>query len=519
MPSSDLLPPKLTPRATSPSRFPRTRLIGLILAVGVLLPLAAWGARSWSRPGSSSEKLLSYTVRPMDLRITVLASGTLESASSLNVLSELEGQVAIISLVPRGTPVKKGDTVVELDSSSLKTKLTEQKIALEQARAASAQAKQAHQVAESQAESDVKSAELALQFAELDLRKYLEGDYPQDLRVARSEITLAEEELKRAKERLQYSEELQELGYLSAGQVDADKLTVLRSDVKLELAKESERLLREFNYVRTKQDRESKVAEAKRALTRITNLAQAAVTQAEAKLKAQQATQQLEEDKLAHVEDQIAKCTICAPQDGVVIYPVPQDEEKSELVIQQGAIIRERQHVFSLPDTDVIQVNASIHEAMVKQVKTGRKVRVWIDAMPDVELSGEVKQVSSVPDQQSWRKSTVKFYPATIAVKEQAEGLRPGMNAKVEIQIKELKDVLAVPVQAVMKSGDVGYCYVIDGNHKPELRRLRFGKANDQYIEVKEGLTSNEQVVLSTDELGFPSEVPQEAEPQVAERS
>ena len=149
--------------------------------------------------------MLTYTVKSVDLPITVLASGALESASSIRVLSDVEGQVAIISLLPRGAVVKKGDVVVELDSSLLKTRRTEQQIVLEQARAALALAKQALQVAESQAESDVKTAELALKFAELDLRKYLDGDYPQELRVAQSNITLAEEELKQAKLRIDYS--------------------------------------------------------------------------------------------------------------------------------------------------------------------------------------------------------------------------------------------------------------------------------------------------------------------------
>jgi RND family efflux transporter MFP subunit len=204
----------------------------------------------------------------------------------------------------------------------------------------------------------------------------------------------------------------------------------------------------------------------------------------------------------------------------VVIYPTPQDEEKSEQVIQQGTIIRERQHVFILPDTDRVQVSASIHEAMVKQVKPGRKAHITIDAYPDLKLSGVITQMASTPDPQSWRRSTVKFYQATVKVNEQAEGLRPGMNAKVEILIKELKDVLAAPVQAVMKSGDTGYCYVLNnGNTKPELRRLRVGKSNEQYIEVTEGLAADEQVVLSPDELGFPSEIPQEDSPRETEGS
>lgn len=447
----------------------------------------------------------------MDLRITVLATGMLESASSLNVVSEVEGQVSIISLAPRGTRVKEGDVVVELDSSSLKTRRLEQQVTVEQARAAHAQAKQSLQVAESQAESDVRGAELTLHFAELDLRKFLEGDSPQELRVAQSEITLAEEELKRAKERIKKSEELEALGYLSAGQVDADRLTVLRAEVKLQQAKESERLLREFTHVRAKEERESKVDEGKRALARAKSLAESAIVQAEAKRKAQEATQQLEESKLKHIEEQIAKCTLRAPRSGLVIYPVPQDEEQTDLFIEQGKLISERRHIYSLPDSDTVQVTASIHEAMVKQVKPGRKARIWIDARPELALTGEVIAVSDVPDPQSWRRSTVKFYQATVRIDDQSQGLLPGMNAKVEVLIDERPNVLAAPVQAIIHFGDVGYCYVSRGP-RPELRRLRLGKSNEKYIEIAEGLADGDQVVLSPDEIGLPAEVRAELE-------
>ena len=506
-------PPHPPPTLRSPT--PKFRpLLKYALILSLLGPPAVWGAIQWDparkllKLVKPTQNLLTFTVKSVDLPITVLASGALESASSIRVLSDVEGQVAIISLLPRGAVVKNGDVVVELDSSALKTRRTEQQIVLEQARAALALAKQALQVAESQAESDVKTAELALKFAELDLRKYLDGDYPQELRVAQSNITLAEEELKQAKLRIDYSVELQKLGYLSGGQVDADRLMGIRCEIKKTLAEEEERLLRVFSYQRMKQELESKAEEATRALARVTSLARAAVAQADAKFKAQEATLQLEETKLTLIGEQITKCTMRAPQDGVVVYPIPQEEDPTEMVIKEGANVRERQHVFSLPDTDLLQVNASVHEAMVRQVKAKKKARIWVDAYPDLQLHGVVREVSSLPDPQSWRKSTVRFYPAAITIDEQIEGLRPGMNAKVEIVIKELEDVLAVPIQAVLKSGENGYCYVKTDNTKPELRRLRLGKSNDQFVEVKEGLAANDAVILSPDDLGFPSESP-----------
>jgi hypothetical protein len=188
-----------------------------------------------------------------------------------------------------------------------------------------------------------------------------------------------------------------------------------------------------------------------------------------------------------------------------VVYPLPPDEDLLEQFIKQGNPIRERQHVFSIPDTDVLQVSTSVHEAIVNEIQPEMQARVWIDAYPELELRAEVQSVSRFPDELGdWRRSTVKFYETKVKLLDQAEGLRPGMSAKVEILRDLQRDVLAVPVQAIVQRGRAGLCYVLGS--APELRRVRLGKASFDSIAVLEGLSAGERVVLSPDLLGIPSE-------------
>jgi len=447
-------------------------------------------------------QLLVHTVAPVDLRITALENGTLESAGSAVVLSEVEGQVAIIRLVPEGTRVAKGDVVVELESSALRTRLTEQQIAVARAEAAHSQALQASKMADSQAESDVANSELALEFAKLDLEKYEKGEYPVQLRSLQTDTALAQEELKRAQTQLQFSEELQRDGYIGSGELEADRFRVTQCQYRVDIARERERLLQEYTWPRTKRDLDSKVAEATRALGRTKSIAAGSREQAGSALKAQQATLELERTKLRRNEDQIGKCSMRAPQAGVVVYPVPEDQDRVELFIREGTIVRERQHVFSIPDTDVLQVTTSIHEAVVDQIKAGMPVRIWIDVYHGLELRGAVLSVSPLPEPGDWRRTTVKFYETKVRIDTPATGLRPGMSAKVEILIESLPQVLAVPVQSVVQRGHDGVCYVLDGS--PQLRKLRLGKSNAEYVAVLDGLAAGEQIVLSPDVLGIP---------------
>ena len=483
---------------------------------------SAFGRRSGfvSEAGGKSEKsagpnvsdvagLLVHTVQLADLRCTVLDSGTLESAGSVNVLSEVEGEVAIIRLVPEGTRVEAGAVVVELESSTRKTSLREQQIVVENATAAFSQAQQACTVAESQAESEVATAEKDREFAKLDQGNYENGEYPLQLRSLQTDTALAQEELKRAETQLKFSEDLHRDGYINLGELEADRFKLKQMEFKVEIAKEKERLLQEYTYPRTKRDFESKVAEAKRSLARRKNLAQAAIEQANATKKAKEATLSLEQAKLAHFEEQISKCSMRAPQAGVVVYPTPEDKDLVELFIKQGTKIRERQHVFSIPNTDVLQVSMSIHEAVVNQVKPGMKARIWIDGDRDRELSGAVLSVSPLPEPGDWRRTTVKFYETKVRVDGATQGLRPGMSAKVEILLDHLQNVLAVPVQSVVRRGRIGLCYV--HTDRPELRRLRLGKSNSEYVAVQEGISAGEQVVLSPDVLGFPADALEQA--------
>ncbi len=473
---------------------------GRLLGLGRLAQVLAGGA---------NHALMTHTVARGNLDITVLASGVLESASTVKVLSKVEGQVSIISMLDRGARVRKDDVVVELDASSLNTRLLEQRVAVQQAAADTGQAIEALEVAKSQAESDVHAAELSLRFARLDREKYLQGDYPQQQGIVQSEITLAEEELKRAKERINYSQELKELGYLSEGQVDADRLSVMRSEVKLRLAEEKKQLLQKFTHVRSTQEFESKVEESERGLERSRSLAQATVTQAETRLKTVESTEQLEKAKLQHLVDQIAHCQLLAPQDGVVLYPMPEEGDDGR-VIKPGASVRQRQHVFTIPNTDKLQVSAGVHEAVVHMVKKGQEAVVHVDSFPDLQITGKTTSVSSLPDLQSWRKSTVNFYPAKVLIDHVAEGLRPGMNSKVEIHIRTVKNVLTIPVQSVIREKSKSYCLTVDSSGDTHLQAIQLGKSNDKFVAVKKGLTVGVQVVLSPDEVPF--ELPADGE-------
>ena len=97
---------------------------------------------------SSTADVITYEVKSADLPVTVAERGTLESSENKDVYCQVEGQTTIISILPEGSAVKKGDLVCELDSAGAQGQLTNQKITTKGAEAAYLNAKLTREVAE-----------------------------------------------------------------------------------------------------------------------------------------------------------------------------------------------------------------------------------------------------------------------------------------------------------------------------------------------------------------------------------
>src|SRR5205085_10096451 len=112
---------------------------------------------------------------------------------------------------------------------------------------------------------------------------------------------------------------------------------------------------------------------ANRALERAVKQAEAKGAQADADRKSKQSVYQQELARYHDLEDEIRKCLIYAPQDGIVVYYVPEQSRygmgNKQSVIAQGETVNEGQKLMQIPDLTKMIVNTKIHEAMVSRVK------------------------------------------------------------------------------------------------------------------------------------------------------
>ncbi|MFO7831717.1 MAG: HlyD family secretion protein [Desulfuromonadaceae bacterium] len=490
-----------TPTQTNYSALPwwrNNRLPGVVVLI-ILGGMALWLWPSFDDAGTPGQRV-SVAVTRGALTINVLTDGTIRPSDQVVISNTMEGRTTILSLVDEGTMVQKGDLLIELDASALEERLVEQQIRLQNDEAAYIQARENLAVVKNQAQSDVEQAQLALEFARVDLEKYEQGEYPAEVDEARARITVSQEELRRAEERHEWSKVLFEEKFLSQTELQADALAAQKARLDLDLSRGKLELLREYDYPRRIKELRAEVKRTSMALERIKRKAAADVVQAEANLKAKKAVLEQSRTRLEKIKTEISKTRIRAPQEGMVVYATSTKASWRGNVepLDEGQEVRERQELIYLPSSKSKAVETKIHESDLQQVHVGQQAIVRVDALPQETFAGTVTNIGVLPDATSaWLNPDLKLFSVDISLEREHEQLRSGMNCAVEIVHSTLVDVLFVPLQAVVMEQGKSYVYKTGADGDPVRVRVQVGPANAHHVQILEGVQEDERVLLN----------------------
>ncbi|MCO6043882.1 HlyD family efflux transporter periplasmic adaptor subunit [Aeoliella sp. ICT_H6.2] len=439
-----------------------------ILLVAVLAIAAIAGGVLWYRSTTTNDEashLVLHEVERDDFELSITERGELEAAGVTEVRSEVKTQnqpgLAILRVVEEGVHVKAGDFLLELDSSALDAERTTQQNVV------------------NLAEATVVETRNLYETALIAKEEYIQGTYIQERTTIEGEIFVAEENLNRAREYYQFSQKLAAKGHINELQLEADKFAVEKSEKELEAAKTKLHVLDDYTRPKMIKQLDSDIV----------------IT--EAKWGSAKKSYELELETLQEIEDQIAKCTIYAPKDGVVIYNNDRDRHGNEdWIVEEGAEVRERQVIFRLPDSSAMRVELKVNEALVQYVKAGLPATVRPIGTDGLELHGQVTSVSRYAEPGNWRKADVKEYKAYVSIEEESDGLRSGMTASVTVKCDFVADAIQIPVQSVLPHGDDFYCLVRKaGKWTPQ--KLKVGPTNTEFFVIEQGVDEGDLVAMN----------------------
>jgi len=338
---------------------------------------------------------------------------------------------------------------------------------------------------------------------EVDFLKYAkvevlgDGDAKQKLRKFEDDLQLAKKELGQAQSQYEGTKRLFDKGFVTKVDLQREEIAFENNRLKVQTAETARDLFLKYEFVKLAEESLSKYTEAARELNRARKAAVSKLAQAEARLKSAQGQYNVQLRQRKELQEQLAKCLIRATKPGLVVYGSARDEYYwgGEERIREGATVRERQTMITIPDLTKMSARVKIPESYIKKVKKGQKAKITVETAPDQKLTGEVTKVGVLPDSENrWMNPDMKVYLTTVTVDGLHDWLKPGMSAKIEIMVDRLDDVVYVPIQAITPIEGKRVCYVLNG--KPEPREVEVGQFNDEFIEIKKGMKEGEKVLL-----------------------
>ncbi len=475
------------------------------LILMVAIPLAGlstwWGVSSFAGSRDAGPRDTFTAVR-RNFKVILQEKGELKASSSIDIKSEVSGRSTIISLVPEGSSIKKGDLLVELASDEIEERVQGEKILVAAAEATFESAERQLEILKGQNESNIRKGDLKLRLAKLELEKYELGEWPKQKQDAEFRIEAAGKTHERAKSDFEYSKTLYKKKFITRTDYDRDEFEEYTAQVELQKAIRDLEILEKYTHVKDLEQKTSDVSEAEKELGRVKQEADNKLSEKQVAVQARRDELALKQQRLDKLEDKMTKTKIFAPADGLVVYGggggrwMGRDDQ-----IKEGAEVFERQTIMQLPDTSEMKVIVRIHEAQTDKIQLDQEAIIEVEGISDRKYTGRITKIAVLADSQNrWLNPELKEYETEITINESDPLLKPGVTARVEILVSELTNVVAVPVQSIYSKAHKSFVFVGDKDDAEPIE-VKLGLASDEFVEIKSGLEPGQEVLLAVSDL------------------
>lgn len=154
--------------------------------------------------------------------------------------------------------------------------------------------------------------------------------------------------------------------------------------------------------------------------------------------------------------------------------------------------------VMTIANLAELVILAHVNQADVTRLRNGMEVKVAVEAVAGLVVTGVVERISP----QATIVNNIKGFSTRIRLKTPDERVQPGMTANITIPVASASNVVAVPLAAVFtefnaeKQQNERFLYVATSGDKFIKRSVRIGVADYFFAEVQEGLEAGEVVSL-----------------------
>lgn len=226
---------------------------------------------------------------------------------------------------------------------------------------------------------------------------------------------------------------------------------------------------------------------------------------------------------LKEAEENLTKTTIYAPMSGTVS---SLSVEKGERVV--GTTQMAGTELLRIANLDEMETVVEVNENDIVRLKLNDTSAIEVDAYPNRKFKGVVTQIANSAKSVGTSADQVTNFEVKIFILPDSYNelinannkyvFRPGMSASVSIQTETRNNVLSVPIQAIttrtditsaekqdstavpavlpVGNGVVERVFVMGAENKVKALKVKTGIQDNAYIEVQEGLSENDEVII-----------------------
>lgn len=210
------------------------------------------------------------------------------------------------------------------------------------------------------------------------------------------------------------------------------------------------------------------------------------------------------EASLQSTLDHLSKTVYNSPIDGII---TSLRIEEGEIALV-GTMNNPGTVLMTIADLSVMEVEVEVDETDVIGVKIGQLSEVKVDAFPDQTINGKVTEIGSSALQKTTASEESKDFKVIITLENPPEDLKPGLSASADIITADKKDVLAIPISALVlrEKEDVDKnkkkneepeegVYIVE-NSRAKFYPVKKGIMGEMMIEIVSGLEEGQEVVV-----------------------
>jgi HlyD family secretion protein len=458
-------------------------------------------------PSSSSESATQPARQPGpngqfvkkgDLSLEVRTEGMFQPADAYELKPVFKGwgaPMTITSIAQPGQKVKKGDPLLECDTTSINWALTQAESELNAAKALLQKAASDVALGEIGDQMALKAQQEQVKIAEEGKKWFDEVDGPQMLRRQDLQVKQQQNSVDDQNDELDQLRKMYKDEELTSATADIVVRRAVRSlengKIALKMQEQVREKVKQFDYPISKQRVYDAVDGAKQQLALLkAQQAQIAVTRQSgltgAKVAFEQATR-----KLADLKEDLNWFTVKSPCDGVVAYGAIMEGQwvgGDPKALKPGEKIAPGQVVLRVFTPGKMRVVLTLPESQAFWVEPGMKARITPAAAPQRSYVAKCREPEVLP---RGTPPTIGFQ-LTLDAGDVDPRLLPGMRANVTIDAGRVEDALLVPVAAVT----AGKVKVRDTDGHVSEHDVQVGKSDGNQIEIRKGLQEGDEIVL-----------------------